>query len=259
MATPDPFEMEAGEGDAFALRDDEEARAVADAQVHRLRSGHICNTERRGYATPHNRSPLELVLDASEGFIPLWQPDTTLRWRFQERSLARFRNPEAAKSAIRRLLLEAVLAWGDSLPIRFSEQSEAWDFEIAVRDSNQCGPSGCTLASAFFPDQGQHELAIYPMLFTLSPAEQVETMAHEIGHIFGLRHFFAQTREREWAVEIFGSHEARSIMNYGDLSQLTDTDRRDLKRLYEVAWSGALTNINGTPIRLVRPFSSLRL
>jgi hypothetical protein len=258
MSEQDPFAVAEGEGDAFALRDDEEIRAAAEAEVHRLRSGHVCNTERRGYATPRNRSPLELVLEASEGFIPLWERDVTLRWRFQERSLVRFRNPEAAKAAVRRLMLEAVLAWGDAIPVRFSEQAEAWDFEIAVRDANQCNPAGCTLASAFFPDQGQHELAVYPMLFTMSPAEQVETMAHEIGHIFGLRHFFAQTREREWAVELFGAHEERSIMNYGDLSQLTDTDRRDLKRLYELVWAGALTNINGTPIRTVRPFSALR-
>jgi hypothetical protein len=27
-----------------------------------------------------------------------------------------------------------------------------------------------------------------------------------------------------------------------------------LKRLYELAWSGQLTRINGTPIRFVKPF-----
>jgi hypothetical protein len=37
---------------------------------------------------------------------------------------------------------------------------------------------------------------------------------------------------------------------------LTDDDRDDLSRLYEAAWSGQLTNINGTPIRLMQPFNS---
>lgn len=45
-------------------------------------------------------------------------------------------------------------------------------------------------------------------------------------------------------------------MNYGDLSRLTDTDRSDLKKLYELAWSGELTKINGTPIKFVKPFHS---
>jgi hypothetical protein len=28
----------------------------------------------------------------------------------------------------------------------------------------------------------------------------------------------------------------------------------DLRRLYQAAWTGALTQINGTPIKLVKPF-----
>ena len=46
-------------------------------------------------------------------------------------------------------------------------------------------------------------------------------------------------------------------MNYGDMSELTDNDRSDLSTLYRRAWSGDLLHINRTPIRLVRPFSSL--
>ena len=43
-------------------------------------------------------------------------------------------------------------------------------------------------------------------------------------------------------------------MNYGELSRLTENDKKDLKRLYQLAWSGALKKINGTPIKFVRPF-----
>ena len=43
-------------------------------------------------------------------------------------------------------------------------------------------------------------------------------------------------------------------MNYGWRSVLTETDRSDLNRLYESVWSGELTNVNGTPIRLVQPY-----
>jgi hypothetical protein len=43
-------------------------------------------------------------------------------------------------------------------------------------------------------------------------------------------------------------------MNYGTNSTLTDADKSDLRRLYELAWSGQLTQINGTPIRFMKPF-----
>ena len=52
-------------------------------------------------------------------------------------------------------------------------------------------------------------------MFTQSPEEQVETLIHEIGHVFGLRHFFAQLSETAWASEVFGTHDPLSIMNYG--------------------------------------------
>ena len=78
-----------------------------------------------------------------------------------------------------------------------------------------------------------------------------------MGHIFGLRHFFAQLKETAWASEIFGEHRPFSIMNYGDESQMTEQDRSDLKLMYSKVWSDELTNINGTPIKLVKPFHTI--
>jgi hypothetical protein len=42
-------------------------------------------------------------------------------------------------------------------------------------------------------------------------------------------------------------------MNYGSDSVLTPKDKSDLKRLYQLAWSGRLLHINTTPIKLMRP------
>jgi hypothetical protein len=218
----------------------------------------VCETDARGFPTPENRSPLELVVDASEGFIPLWAKGVTLRWRFQEASIRLFADPEGAKTYLRTLLAEGLLLWKGSVPVRFTEAHDAWDFEIVVRAQSNCSHAGCTLARAFFPDQGRHELVLFPTLFEQSHAEQVETMAHELGHIFGLRHFFAQISETAWPSELFGKHHHFSIMNYGASSRMTDADRSDLANLYTQVWAGTLTAINGTPIRQVQPFSSLR-
>ncbi|WP_374471510.1 matrixin family metalloprotease [Phenylobacterium sp.] len=242
---PDPFRpREISQEEALQLR----------SEVHRLPGGFRCDTERAGHPTPDNKSPLELVLDATEGFIPLWDQDVVLRWQFAKGTLDKFQNPTAAGAAIEELLAEAILAWGDAAPVKFSKNANIWDFEIVVRGSDDCDGGGCVLASAFFPDAGRHQLEIYPMMFEQPRREQVETLIHEIGHIFGLRHFFALISETAWAAEVFGEHNPFTIMNYGDESVFTDTDRADLKRLYTEAWSGALTHINGTPIRLVRPY-----
>lgn len=243
LATSDPLRMNA-------------KRDRRSSNIHALNHG-VCITDARGNARPENKSPWKIVLDASDGFIPLWAKDTVLRWRFQERSMDVFADPEAAKVAIEGLVAHAVLEWGDAVPVKFTKHAGAWDFEIVMKANDDCDDSGCVLASAFFPDGGRHQLVLYPKMFTLPPEEQVATIAHEIGHVFGLRHFFANITEKQWASVIFGDHKPFSIMNYGAKSVLTDTDRADLKRLYQLAWSGELTEINGTPIRLVKPFHAL--
>jgi hypothetical protein len=245
------------EDSAFRQRRSDVAARHMEPELHVLRKGIVCNTDSRGHPTPENLNPLELVVDASEGFIPLWDQGVTLRWRFQKRSLELFQDPSAAAAGIKQLFGEALLAWGDAAPIRFANRNDKWDFEIVVSGVDDCSPNGCVLAQAFFPDGGRHELLIYPEMFNQSHKEQVDTFVHEIGHALGLRHFFALVSEQAFPAEIFGEHKPFSIMNYGDMGELTDSDKSDLSTLYRRAWSGELTDINGTPIRLVRPFSSL--
>jgi reprolysin-like metallo-peptidase family M12B len=245
------------EAEAFALHDASDPAADAARHIHVRKGGFRCATEKRGQDTPNGASLYELVVNASEGFIPLWAKGVVLRWKFADGTLKQFQNPAAAEQAIERLLGEAVVEWGAAAPIAFRKTSDVWDFEIVVKGADDCDPNGCVLASAFFPDAGRHRLSLYPILFRQSRAEQIETLAHEIGHIFGLRHFFALKLEQGFPAEIFGEHAKFTIMNYGDESILTDTDRSDLANLYRLAWSGQLAAINGTPIRLVRPYHDL--
>jgi len=225
-----------------------------DPEVHVFGNGFRCDTESRGHATPQGRNPAELVLDASEGFIPLWRKGSILRWRFRESSMRYFQSPAAAKTEIRKLLGDALVAWGDAAPVKFAEQPDVSDFEIVMKGNDDCDANGCVLASAFFPDAGRHQLTLYPKMFTQVRQEQVDTLTHEIGHVFGLRHFFANVSETAFPSQIFGVHRPFTIMNYGTQSVLTADDRADLKRLYQLVWSGDLTHVNGTPIKLVRPF-----
>jgi len=245
---------------ALRFRNKKRLEEAQDEFIHVYHGGARCETDTRGHATPGGRSPLSIVVDASDGFIPLWAKDVTLRWRFQEQSMLVFNDPDAAKDYIRDLLARAIALWDYATPVRFSENDDAWDFEIAMSPANNCNSAGaCTLARAFFPDAGQHDLMIYPRMFDQVFQEQVETLAHEIGHIFGLRHFFANISETAWPSAIVGEHKKFTIMNYGPDSVLTDADRKDLSDLYNAVWDGTVTDINGTPVHLFEPFSSPRL
>lgn len=221
----------------------------SEDRLHIYRKDVLCITDNKAY----KKSPFELVIDKSEGFIPLWDENVTLNWRFDKSMDTFFTNPNMEKARIIKLFAEAVLAWEDACPVKFSQNDDLWDFEITVLP-DRCNEHGCVLASAFFPQQGQDRLVIYPKLFTQPYHEQVETLIHELGHIFGLRHFFALTHEKEWGAEVFGKHEPFSIMNYGDESSLTATDKADLKELYSLVWSKQLTHINGTEIKLFKPY-----
>lgn len=221
--------------------------------LHKYNNNIICITDSKGYPQPNNKDLFEIRIDSSNGFIPLWEKGVTINWRFSKSFGSYFSKPEAAKAGVRKLLGEAILAWQDACPIKFHEDNDAWDFEIAMHQKN-CNNNGCVLASAFFPDPGQNIFYIYPTMFEQDHQEQVETMEHEIGHIFGLRHFFANISEKEWSSELFGTDNAFSIMNYGDKSRLTADDIKDLKILYELVWSGKLTEINGTEIKLFKSY-----
>lgn len=227
-----------------------------DLNIYGKKQTNICATDKRGYPTPQNRSPNEIVVDALNGFIPLWAEGGKLRWRFNETSLNFFEAKKAAKKAIRDLLGEALLDWGEANPVTFTEEKDLCDFEIVVREQDRCSLNGCVLAHAFFPDSGKNQLVIYPKCLQQSKREQIETLIHETGHIFGLRHFFADVSEQAWPSEIFGEYKRFSIMNYGHESVLTADDKADLKKLYQSAWNGTLEKINSTPIKLVHPFSA---
>lgn len=216
---------------------------------------HLCVTDEveeiekinESYSSGRIEKLVEIVVGLGDN-IPLWQQNITLKWRFNP-LFNNYNNSSNVKSYIRTIFKEAILKWGDASPVNFSESFDEFDFEIIMRPDN-CNAHGCTLASAFFPNSNLNILTLYPKMFEQNRFEQIETLVHEIGHIFGLRHYFAKEKEGSWRSEIFGHHYPLTIMNYGHQSTLTEQDRVDLKLLYSKVWSGQINNINGMPIRL---------
>lgn len=118
--------------DILSLRDSDEYLNVRNSEYHSYSNQVICDTDARGFPTHRNLDPSELVLDESEGFIPLWAEGSVLRWRFQERSLSVFQNPSAIKSYIKNLMSQAMLAWGDAAPITLQNNNDLYDFEVVI-------------------------------------------------------------------------------------------------------------------------------
>jgi len=236
--------------DLLELKPNDIYLATTGLSIHRLKDGIVCTTD----SVATNPSPQSLVVDATDGFVPLWAHGCVLHWRFNFESLDQYVKADDLKDVFRGLLAQAVTSWGDAAPIRFKEVSENPDFEVYIDIFDKCTPSGCTLASAFFPSPGREKLFIYPKMFTQSNNEQVDTLVHEIGHIFGLRHFFAGDREKKFPSQIFGNQNPFTIMNYGSLSALTAQDKIVLILLYSSVWSGSLLEINRTPIKLFQPY-----
>ena len=241
---------------SFLLRSDGPPLALANLKTHVYGNHVVCATESRGYPTPGNRGETELRVDASQGFIPLWAKGVTLAWRFNENSMLVFDNPNSAENAIESLFSDALAAWGDAAPVKFVKSSDAWDFEIVMQPAADCDATGCVLASSFFPGGGQQTFNLYPTLFDQSQDDKVTTFCHELGHIFGLRHFFANISETDMPSVLFGTDSQFTIMNYGPDCQLTNADKADLKQLYTQVWKSQdpRTTINGTPIRLMTSF-----
>lgn len=176
-----------------------------------------------------------------------------MNWRFDERSFARQVDPDGMTRKVRRLLEEGIASWGDAAPVAFTESHKDWDFELALRARKDCDGSGCTLASAFFPGTQREKILLYPTLFEQDRDEQVTTLAHELGHVFGLRHFFVDmdAEEKKLPSVVFGKHSRFSIMNYGSDGRLTESDRADLKRVYQAAWSADAQSMIGKQVRLL--------
>jgi hypothetical protein len=243
--------------DPFQRRSSQDPFAIDKSKIYEFKNKFICSTDSRGYASPKNRTPNELVLDASHRFIPLWKKNQVLMYSFNLKSLTYFRDVTSAKLGIQEIFQKAILEWGDAAPIKFTEAqpNDGWDFEFYMNSNDDCESGGCVLAKSFFPGAGSQQLVLFPQFFAQSRTEQIKTLTHEIGHIFGLRHFFANLRETHWAYVTFGRQLEMTIMEYGSNCKLTEIDKLDLKDLYQKVWLREVTDINKTPIRLFKTYN----
>ncbi|KAJ4862325.1 metallo-peptidase family m12 domain-containing protein [Trichoderma breve] len=186
-------------------------------------------------------------------YISRWLKGSILTYTVDAESFPTIANATEVKEAMQK----ATDAWGDvwgkvDVSFKYLEVDYNGSATFVVRYS----PGECetTYAMAFFPDalprKSPAKLFVYELGLSKG-AYLANIFAHEIGHIMGLRHEFADGKHREgrgFHCVLFGKKNPLSIMSYQeDLEnlQVTAQDCSELKALY--AYEGE--KYKGLPIR----------
>lgn len=184
-----------------------------------------------------------LVVDTGNNKIPLWAPNQTLTWKYSYDSSDDKSRIEEFEAALKR----AIAGWGSSAPVKLEgpkSVNDHTDFVVILYDEvNEIENGRFVLGQAFFPNTKTKRFHIWATPEELKD-ELVVTIEHELGHVFGLRHYFGISEEvapgvvGEVAYYKHDPNDERSIMNYGEAgSSITSKDKSDLKSLYNLVWT----------------------
>lgn len=163
-----------------------------------------------------------------KGFAARWKKGSVLKYIIR---METFQNSRQATLVAREV--EKAIAMWQNIGARFEEVGRDEKATFAIKfcpQSDNCRHD--VYARAFFPSNSPDELSVYELALKRSNVcFLANILAHEIGHILGLRHEFAVQTSFLW-----GKENALSVMNYfSDLSQLQvgPQDREELATFYE--------------------------
>jgi len=204
-----------------------------------IHSHYKCNTE-----DPSN----ELWVHLEGGEVPLWQYDAVVTFTLLSSSFPSVAHANFTKEQI----LAAISDWGISgIELRFVPESDSRKATFIVRYSKR--PNGGTIARAFFPTAEQSDVVIYPLAFSRGQIDYLKNvLAHELGHVYGLRHEFAI---EEGDTLQFGPSNSSSVMNYNDPPVIQSSDRIWLQKLYNKNELITFIGTKNFPIHRYTPYS----
>ncbi|KIE00089.1 matrix metalloproteinase-11, partial [Metarhizium majus ARSEF 297] len=197
-------------------------------------------------------------LSAQIGFgdhVPRWAPDSVLTYVICTET---FPSSDDAAYATNRLT-EAIHMWmGVGATFKQVKRDRKATFRVVYRPKHRPDIEG-VLANAFLPNGGrrnQRTLHIYALAFADTHVKyQANILAHEIGHILGLRHVFAMEREREWSATWMNPCQ-NSVMDYYPDSSLLRVQQQDLEDL-KAFYDSPMTEYQGKPVIDFVPRSSV--
>lgn len=170
----------------------------------------------------------------------LWQKNQTLYWSFSNDFDTNYR------LEFKTLFDAAINQWqqdGYPLPIGiiYTNDSSKANFLVEKnKNSYQGNRIGTVYASSFFPEEHRSNLIIYKEFENNSDRININILAHELGHIFGLCHI-----DDEDAQSVY-DYSADTVMVVG--YPVSRNDLIELKKMYSEAWKKG--NVNGKKIIL---------
>ncbi|KAK6352179.1 hypothetical protein TWF730_009010 [Orbilia blumenaviensis] len=211
-----------------------------------------------------------------ENRIFLYEKDVTLKYYVDTKSLERmaravgwdfvlFGSKKASIGEyVARCMYDGFQSWESQVSVMMVFDRREAHFTVAAappldttEDDSEDNTTEGLLASAFFPNFSAHErvVTIYPLSFQKEHRDHLTgILAHESGHILGIRHEFAQEKEKYWACMLYGNRDQSSVMCYKhprDLKVSRD-DKQNLRKLYEAVYSGT-KKFGGFKVQLVNP------
>ncbi|KAI1212556.1 uncharacterized protein F4807DRAFT_413505 [Annulohypoxylon truncatum] len=175
----------------------------------------------------------------SPGLIYRWKPGSTITFNVNCDSFPSTTYREYAAASLERAAEERNKG---KVGVRFERIADEKPavFQLKYSDCCRCHPDH--LAVSFFPRDppSDRRLCVYGPAFedALIHKHMADIFCHELGHILGLRHEFAQTcpkEQQDLSVQL-GKRNDSSVMNYFDhpgLFRIQETDYDGVRRLYE--------------------------
>lgn len=195
-----------------------------------------------------------LMVGYAQGTIVLWKNNSTINWTARKDGYPSYDDALFAAQGV----YAATQEWNKALDNRVTFKYVA-SFDDACFQVQYGGDNGDVAASAFFPDEHRralNDVFIYKRQYESDLRPYVtNTMAHELGHVLGLRHEHAHEGIGKWippedtkgGVEaiIYGSRNPKSVMAYYLAQEIQPSDIHDITDAYDRLTDGLIIEGKG--------------